>query len=307
MRRIYAIGETVLDIIFKNGQPQAAKSGGSMLNSVVSLGRIGLPVSFISEYGKDDPGQLIDSFLQENGVNTDLVHKFTEGNTVLALAFLNEKNDASYTFYKNYPKKRLDITFPQLTSDDIILCGSFYSVWTEVRSKFLEFIGQAREKGALVIYDPNFRKSHLFELDRLKPMIIENMKYASIVRGSNEDFEYIFGSRSIEEAYEHIRPLCPTMIYTKNTEGVEVMSNGNKYRFPVKKIQPVSTIGAGDNFNAGTMAALYKLGIHTRQLGTLPENQWQKIIQNAVDFASEVCMSYENYVSAEFAEKYKSY
>ncbi len=41
MRKIYGIGETVFDIIFKNGQPQAAKAGGAMLNSTVSLGRIG--------------------------------------------------------------------------------------------------------------------------------------------------------------------------------------------------------------------------------------------------------------------------
>jgi fructokinase len=46
MRKIYGIGETVLDIIFKNGQPQAAKPGGAMLNSMVSLGRIGNPGSF---------------------------------------------------------------------------------------------------------------------------------------------------------------------------------------------------------------------------------------------------------------------
>ena len=46
MRKIYAIGETVFDIIFKNGQPQAAKPGGAMLNSAVSLGRMGLPAIF---------------------------------------------------------------------------------------------------------------------------------------------------------------------------------------------------------------------------------------------------------------------
>ena len=75
MRKIYGIGETVLDIIFKNGQPQAAKAGGSVLNSVISMGRIGLPVSFISEYGRDDVGNLIDTFLKDNGVNTSAVHR----------------------------------------------------------------------------------------------------------------------------------------------------------------------------------------------------------------------------------------
>jgi fructokinase len=108
MRRIYGIGETVLDIIFKEGQPQAAKAGGSVLNSVVSMGRIGLPVSFISEYGLDNVGDLIDRFLKDNGVNTSSVYRFRDGSTSLALAFLNEKNDASYTFYKEFPPKRLD-------------------------------------------------------------------------------------------------------------------------------------------------------------------------------------------------------
>ena len=125
MRKIYGIGETVLDIIFKDNKPQAAKAGGSVLNSVVSIGRIGLPVSFISEYGSDDVGNLIDNFLKNNVVNTSFVHRYQEGSTALALAFLNEKNDAHYTFYKDYPETRLDIDFPVIKNDDIIQCGSF--------------------------------------------------------------------------------------------------------------------------------------------------------------------------------------
>ncbi len=112
MRRIYGIGETVYDIIFKDGAPQAAKPGGSVLNSMVSLGRTGLPVSFISEYGKDDVGSLIDRFLNDNGVNTSTVYRYNDANTSLALAFLDEKNDAHYTFYKDFPGKRLMWIFP---------------------------------------------------------------------------------------------------------------------------------------------------------------------------------------------------
>jgi len=95
----------VLDIIFKNNQPQAAKAGGAMLNSCVSLGRIGLPVFFISEYAGDNVGKIIDSFLIDNGVGTTYVDHFKEGKTKLALAFLNERNDASYTFYQDYPER----------------------------------------------------------------------------------------------------------------------------------------------------------------------------------------------------------
>jgi fructokinase len=304
MRRIFGIGETVLDIIFKNSQPQAAKAGGSMLNSVVSLGRIGLPVSFISEYGVDDVGIMIDRFLNDNGVSTELVHKFEDGKTALALAFLNERNDANYSFYKNYPAKRLDIVFPEITGEDIVLCGSFYSIWPEVRPMFLEFINSARKNGALIIYDPNFRKSHLFELDRLKPLIIENMKLASLVRGSNEDFAHIFGASTITEAYNAVASLCPNLVYTANIKGVEIRTPESIFNFPVKQIIPISTIGAGDNFNAGMIAAIYKLGIYANQISTLSKSQWEKIIHNAVEFATEVCMSYENYISPDFVKRY---
>ncbi|MFH0842373.1 MAG: PfkB family carbohydrate kinase, partial [Bacteroidota bacterium] len=86
MRKIYGIGETLLDIIFKNSQPQAAKPGGAMLNSTVSLGRIGLPVYLISEYADDDVGSMIDNFLHENGVGTTYVDHYKDGKTALAIA-----------------------------------------------------------------------------------------------------------------------------------------------------------------------------------------------------------------------------
>ena len=38
MRKVIGIGETVLDIIFKNGQPIGAVPGGSVFNGVISLG-----------------------------------------------------------------------------------------------------------------------------------------------------------------------------------------------------------------------------------------------------------------------------
>jgi fructokinase len=306
MRKIYGIGETVLDIIFKNNQPQAAKAGGSVLNSAVSIGRMELPVSFISEYGLDDVGNLIDNFLKDNGVNSSHVHRFTDGSTALALAFLNEKNDAHYSFYKDFPAKRLDVKFPVINKDDIVQCGSFYAVWPEIREKFKVFIRSAMDNGGLVLYDPNFRPTHLSELDILKPMIIENMQMASLLRGSDEDFKNIFGVDSADEAWEIVRKYCKCLVYTANVEGVFVRTTSFSGKFPVHKITPVSTIGAGDNFNAGMITAIYRNNYTRDQLPNLGEAEWSKIIGTAVDFATHVCLSYENYISTEFAQDQKS-
>jgi fructokinase len=235
MRKVYGIGETVLDIIFKEGQPRAAKAGGSVLNSVVSMGRMGLPISFISEYGMDNVGNLIDSFLKDNGVDSSFVHRFSNGSTALALAFLNENNDASYTFYKDFPGKRLDIEFPVINKDDIVQCGSFYAIWPEIREKFKKFIHSANRNGGLILYDPNFRPTHLSELETLRPLVIENMKLASLLRGSDEDFKNIFDAGSPDEAWEVVKVYCKCLVYTANVDGVYVRTPAFPENFPCKK------------------------------------------------------------------------
>jgi len=306
MRKIYAIGETLLDIIFRNGQPQIAKAGGSMLNSVISLGRMSLPISFISEYGCDDVGNLIDNFLKENGVDTSSVHRYQDGKTALSLAFLDEKNDAHYSFYKSYPEKRLNINFPVLKKEDIVLCGSFYALSSEIRDKFISFIQVAKEKSAIVLYDPNFRKSHLDELESLKPLIIENMQMATIVRGSDEDFLNIFGAKNPGEAWKTVRKYCGCMVYTANADGVYVRTSSFSGKFPVIKIKPVSTIGAGDNFNAGMIAAFYRDNIFKNNFENMGRKEWEKVANMAIEFATHVCMSYDNYIDLAFASKYFS-
>lgn len=305
MRKIYGIGEALLDIIFKDGQPQTAKAGGSVLNSVVSMGRMDLPVSFISEYGSDDVGDLIDNFLKKNGVDTSFAHRFRNGNTALSLAFLDNKNDAHYTFYKDYPGIRLDIKFPSIKKDDIVQCGSFYAIWPAVREKFKKFVQYAKENGALILYDPNFRKTHLLELETLKPLIIDNMCMTDLLRGSDEDFKNIFGVDNPDEAWDAVKGYCKCLVYTANIEGVYVRTPSFSGKFPVQKIVPVSTIGGGDNFNAGMITSIYNNKIKKGQLEKMNEPRWSMIIGTAVAFATHVCLSYENYISHEFAKELK--
>jgi fructokinase len=300
-RKIYTIGETLFDIIFKDNHPQAGKAGGAMLNSSVTLGRIGLPVHLISEYGNDDIGSIIDEFLHKNGVSTLFTDHFTEGKTALAIAMLNGNNEASYTFYKNYPRKRLRMKFPQIGKDDILLYGSIYSITREIRPAFIKLIQSAATNSAILVYDPNFRKPHVPQLEQIKPLIIENIRLATIVRGSDEDFQNIFDADSPDKAWSIVREYCKCMVYTTVSDGVFVRTKNYSGRFPVKKIKPVSTIGAGDNFNAGMIAAIYGNGISGDRLENMGEDMWLKLITTGVDFASNVCMSYENYISEEYA------
>jgi fructokinase len=301
MRKLFGFGETVLDIIFKDGQPVAAKPGGSVLNAFVSLGRLGWEPFFISEYADDDVGALIDSYLLDNGVNTRYVNRFTDGKSALALAFLDRDNNAHYTFYKDFPEQRLQELPDDIGEEDIILFGSIYASSSEVRDSVLKFLELGRARGALIVYDPNFRPAHLPELDEIKPRIEENLEFADIVRGSDEDFRLIFGLKSAEEVARRINTTSRILLYTRNADGVEILHRSASLMVPTKKINPVSTIGAGDNFNAGIVHFLLERGKSRKDIPGMTEEELRGMAARGVEFASHVCMHYDNYISREFA------
>lgn len=301
MRRIYAIGETVYDIIFKESVPRAANAGGSMLNTAISLGRLDMPVSFISEYGNDYVGKTIDSFLNSNNVCTKYVFKYQKGLTALALAFLDSQNNADYDFYKIYPEKRFDIIIPEIRKNDILLFGSFYAITKDIRKNLIKLLETAKQNNAIIIYDPNFRKSHLPDLPIVKELIIENISYATIVRGSNEDFAHIFNTGDISDSYDCIKDKCNILIYTANKDGVFIKTPTVEINIPVKQIKPVSTIGAGDTFNAGIIYSIIKQDITFNEISLLKSYDWESIISAGIDFSTEVCLGYDNYISNTFA------
>ena len=304
MRRVIGIGETILDVLFKDNQPKAAVPGGSVFNGIISLGRAGANVTFISEVGGDKVGNIILDFMKENGVGTDNVVVYPDRKSPVSLAFLNEKNDAEYIFYKDYPSLRLDAEMPEVTGDDIIMFGSYYAITPQLRDKVKELLDRARNAGAIIYYDVNFRKSHAHEAIKLMPIILENFEYADIVRGSNEDFGFMFGMTDPDKVYQHkVSFYCPRFICTNGGEGLCLRTATLKKDYPVAPLQTVSTIGAGDNFNAGLVFGLLKNRIRRADLDELTEADWDKIIASGMSFSKEVCTSLDNYISKEFAEK----
>jgi fructokinase len=67
----------------------------------------------------------------------------------------------------------------------------------------------------------------------------------------------------------------------------------------------VSTIGAGDNFNAGILYGLVKEGINRDNLNNITQDEWSRMIEYGIEFGTEVCLSTSNYVSVEFAKRFK--
>ncbi len=274
-----------------------------MLNSSISLGRAGVAISFISEFAHDNIGNTIYEFLKENNVSTEYLYRY-EGKSPLSLAFLNERNDATYEFYEDFPQERLQIDMPCFAPDDIVMFGSILSVTKETRTKLKAIIRSAKNAGSTILYDPNFRAAQLALLEEIKPRISENIAYSDIVRASDEDMRMINGCENSEEAYEFILENgCHHLIYTSSSEGVYLKTASFSKSYDVPGIETVSTVGAGDSFNTGIAYMLYSGKI--TDIEDIQEHVWDEIIAKAIDFASHVCMSTENYISNNFANGLK--
>jgi fructokinase len=234
------------------------------------------------------------------------VNVFPEGKSPVSLAFLNEQNDAEYLFYKDYPRLRLDVTMPEIHRDDIVMIGSYYAVTPQLRDKVKELLDKAREKGAIIYYDVNFRSTHKNEAIKLLPVILENFEYADIIRGSVEDFENMFGLTDADKVYKSkIEFYCPHFICTHGGRGIRLYTKNIKKHYEVDPLQTVSTVGAGDNFNAGVVFGLLKYRIRRDDLDELSEDDWDHVIRCGKDFSADVCMSLNNSISKEFAAGYR--
>lgn len=323
MSKIVGIGETVLDMVLVDGQPRAAVPGGSVFNAMVSLGRklrgdcvdagvceLGegvcgpdgcepAKVVMVSQLGDDAVARMIFDFMAANGMETSGMKRVAGHQTTVSMALLNARGDASYEFFRDREMPSFVAPEMEFEKGDVLLFGSFFAVDDATREQTRSLVRKARSQGAEVYYDVNFRRAHLADLERLRSEIEENCRLATVVRASNEDVQCVWGISDGATAYrELMRELCPRFIYTCGSDPAEVFWDGNHRVYEVPPVDVVSTIGAGDNFNAGFICGM----IQGRDLDHDHDHDLDlnydldKCVATALDFSAAVCASFENYI-----------
>ena len=149
----------------------------------------------------------------------------------------------------------------------------------------------------------NYRASHRNEVMKITPNLIENLELADIVRGSHEDFEILYRQNDAAKVYHsEISFYCKKFICTRGKEPISVYAENDFHKnYEVKKTKTVSTIGAGDNFNAGFLYGIIRQNITRDDIDRgLSEAQWDALIASGQAFSAECCKDIYNYVSKEF-------
>ena len=215
MKNIICIGECSLNIALgTDGRPVGSMPGGRIVNAAAILASAGFGTVMASEAAADPVGDIVARYLEEKGVVTASLDRFTEGRTPLNI--FTEPGDgsqASITRYERYPEECFDIIWPRVEDGDIVIFGGHYAIDARMRPRLARFLSHCAERKAVLVYLPGFLPQQEPRITRVMPEILENLELADMVVARCSDLAFIFGSRTPEEAYkDHIDFYCRSLL-----------------------------------------------------------------------------------------------
>ena len=250
--QILCIGEILWDNL-----PSGAKPGGAPMNVALHLNRIGQKVSISSKVGNDDQGKKLIAFLEDSGLRTDLIQIDETLPTSEVLVHLDENNNATYEICEPVAWDKLILTdslINQAKSSGLIIYGTLASRNPETRNTILQLL----ENDVVKLIDVNLRQPY----DTRE--IVEQLILKSDIVKLNDEELGVFGQWYNKHKHDEeslVRWFAEEfnskmVIVTKGDKGALLYSDGEFFDHPGFKVDAVDTVGAGDAFLAGFIAAL---------------------------------------------------
>ncbi|MEN0650260.1 carbohydrate kinase [Caldifermentibacillus hisashii] len=286
MNDVTALGELLIDFtpegINSQGNPcLAANPGGAPGNVLVSLSCLGMKTEFIGCVGKDSFGNFLVSALQSKGVGTNGI-VYSNVNTTLAFVHIDHQGDRSFSFYRNpgadmmLTKEEIDL---QLISDSRVFhVGSISMTHEPSREATLTALQHAKQHNVVISFDPNLRPLLWENLTVAKEQIETIMKYANVVKVSEEELEFLTGTKDIligaKQIFDEYN--LSILFITLGDKGSYAYTKHGLVFTPGFSVKAVDTTGCGDAFFAGV---LYQLLKNELILEDLPVENLEKILK----------------------------
>ena len=264
MTDILAVGEVLIDLTQTgtlNGIPQyAAFPGGAPANVAVAAAKLGAATAFCGKVGQDTFGEQLARTLQQNGVNTDHLHRCAAP-TTLAVVSVDDTGERSFSFYR---EGSADTLLAETESVSALECtpkvlhfGSVSLTHECARNATLAAVKEAKNRGIIISYDPNYRPA-LWQGESLaKSYMAAPLPLADILKVSDEELPLLSGYRDLEEGS---RLLCksgiPLVLVTLGAAGVYYRMGDHTGAVPGISVSVADTNGAGDTFLGAVLARL---------------------------------------------------
>jgi fructokinase len=252
-KQILCIGEVLWDRL-----PSGAKPGGAPMNVALHLHAIGQNASIASRIGNDQPGKDLKTFLENLGLSTEFIQLDKNLPTSEVLVHLDENNNATYEICEPVAWDNLQLTeslAEKAKRSGVLIYGSLASRNQQTRQTLLKLL----EGDALKLIDVNLRKPY----DRRE--LVEPLLRKSDVIKLNDDELLVFAAWHAKQDLDEQQLIqwladhygAKLVCVTKGENGARLFCEGRFYNHPGFTINAVDTVGAGDAFVAGLLAALF--------------------------------------------------
>lgn len=265
---ILCCGEALIDMLPRETSAGEAAfapyPGGAVFNTAIALGRLGVKTGFFCPLSDDLFGQRLRAALDGSGVDHSLSPAVDRPCT---LAFVTLTNgQAQYAFYDTGTALRNMALAELPVLDDSVhalFFGGISLVGDPCGAGFATLCAHAGER--VVMLDPNIRPGFIRDEAAYRARLDAMLARADIVKVSDEDLHWLMGAGEIVDLAAALRARGPRIVVvTEGADGARAFHAGDVAHAGANQVEVVDTVGAGDTFNAGFLAALDEAGLLSR-------------------------------------------
>ncbi|MEW2145600.1 carbohydrate kinase [Micromonospora vinacea] len=295
---IVVAGEALIDLVVST-EGQRAVPGGSPANVAVTLARLDQPVRLLARLSGDEYGRQLVGHLSANRVDLEwAVH--AEEPTSVAVATLNAAGQASYEFrlagaadWQWTPQE-----LPELAgSPAIALHTGSLALALAPGAEALEGLlaGERQRNGLSISIDLNLRPSIVTDRAAEQERVRRQVRLAHLVKASDEDLAWLYPDRSAADVMTEWRTAgVSCAVVTRGGDGAWLLApDGSLHEEPAVRTAVVDTVGAGDSFTGGLLAALADLDAlgdrPADRLAAVSGPQWGAVLRQAATVAALTC------------------
>lgn len=266
---ILSCGEALIDMLPRQSTAGEAAfapyAGGSVFNTAIALGRLGVRAGFLSGISTDLFGAVLTETLTASNVDARLAIR-SDRPTTLAFVKLVDGH-ASYAFYDENTAGRMILPddLPVLPATVQALFFGGISLPVDPCGGTYEALMAREASSRVTMIDPNIRPGFIRDEAAYRARLARMIALADIVKLSDEDLRWLEGPGEIAALARGLLIRGPKLIFvTEGGTGAYAFSAGLSLFEPAHRVTVVDTVGAGDTFNAGVLAALDRAGKLTK-------------------------------------------
>lgn len=296
MYDITALGELLIDFtpceISEAGMKIFEQNpGGAPANVLVAAGNFGAKTAFIGKVGKDMHGEFLKETLEKYNIETKGLIMDEKVFTTLAFVSLNEKGERTFSFARKPGADtcltKEEVNLELIKKSKIFHFGSLSLTNNPSKEALLYALEKAKEMKKIISYDPNYRPLLWENRDIAVKEMRDVVKYADIIKISDEKTELLTGYKELEKAALKLIEQGISLVFiTLGSEGSFLKTKDFQIRVKSKKCNVVDTTGAGDAFWG---AILYKLSTRKNDVLQLTEKEGAEYLEFA-NIAAGICV-----------------